>query len=459
MKRSFKNVLIILLVVLMILGILMPIFAETTPPFSDETYYNNLCSGMGYNENKETCESFKSYLRDKIKESNNSLANVEIKIENIRQDINKYTAEVQEYKNQIIDLENSAVEIQSSIVASENEIIRLEALITERVLTIEEKEARIKDYIALSQSQSRVNGYIEFVMGAQDFSEIIMRMEGLNRIKIFNETLIAELRAERAALEEDKANVESQKQYLVGEKELLEEQIIYTQSLETARNNLLASLHVLEDEAQAAADNINAKVAADAAIIESLKEVIVSTSGWTRPVAGGYRITEGVWSYSFGGGHMGVDLGVNTGTAVQAAGNGIVASTRGGCSTNGSWSCNGSYGNYVNIIIDVDGTMYGVLYAHLEAGSFNVSANQRINAGDVLARSGNSGASTGPHLHVEVILLPGSNIQEAWNAWGGSPNFNTGSASSGGQRCDMGYGAPCRLNPLSIFGYTVGGSH
>ncbi len=56
-------------------------------------------------------------------------------------------------------------------------------------------------------------------------------------------------------------------------------------------------------------------------------------------------------------------------------------------------------GNFVRILHD-DGTM-GV-YLHLMQGSVNVREGQRVLAGTALARSGNTGNSTGPHLHFVV---------------------------------------------------------
>ena len=458
MKFNFKNVIILLIVGLMILGIIMPIFAEDKPPYSDETYWNDKCAGIGYNNNKSNCAEYKQFLLAKIKDSNQSLKSVESDLEVIRKDIKKYGDEVLSYESQIKTLESSAATIKASIRTAEADIDALENQIVERIETIAEKEQRVKDYISVSQGQMRVNGYVEFVMGAKDFSDIVMRMEGLNRIKTFNEDLINELKSERAALEEDKLAVENQRELLVIEKETLEVQIKHTAALKEASNTIMLQLHKLESEAEAKADAIATTIAMDKEKSDSLKEKIVAlppSGSWTNPLRGGYRVVSKGWYYTNGYPHNGTDLGVDRGTPLVAVGSGIVASTFDGCGEGSPGNtCGYSYGNRVNIIVNIDGVIYGIVNAHLTAGSLTVSPGQLVSAGQVLGTTGNSGASTGPHYHMEIIRFAESNVVDAYSNWGNSPNFGTGSASSSGRRiCAWGAGAPCRIDPATIYGW------
>lgn len=71
-----------------------------------------------------------------------------------------------------------------------------------------------------------------------------------------------------------------------------------------------------------------------------------------------------------------------------------------GC-VQGSNSCNGGYGNYV-IIQHSDGNY--TLYAHLHTNTITVKAGDIVEQGQVIAKIGSTGNSTGPHLHFEVRL-------------------------------------------------------
>lgn len=85
--------------------------------------------------------------------------------------------------------------------------------------------------------------------------------------------------------------------------------------------------------------------------------------------------------------HKGVDVGVGIGTTVVAMKEGTI--TKAGRGT--------GYGNVI-YIKHADG--YETRYAHLSG--FNVRVGQQVKQGQVIARSGNTGVGTGPHLHFEI---------------------------------------------------------
>ncbi|MHB8842558.1 MAG: M23 family metallopeptidase, partial [Candidatus Aquicultor sp.] len=103
---------------------------------------------------------------------------------------------------------------------------------------------------------------------------------------------------------------------------------------------------------------------------------ITSPFGWRfHPVLGYSRM------------HTGIDLGCGSGTSVHA--------TKGGTVIMAGWM--GGYGNAV--VID-HGEGISSLYGHNK--SLTVSAGQHVVQGQVIAHSGSTGMSTGPHLHFEI---------------------------------------------------------
>lgn len=115
-----------------------------------------------------------------------------------------------------------------------------------------------------------------------------------------------------------------------------------------------------------------------------------------------FKVTQGYnGKYSHKGSNQyAIDWQMPEGTLVHAARGGVVArvkddSDKGGASIEFDW-----YNNYVLIRHD-DGTLGH--YCHLKKGSCLVKVGQTVAAGDIIARSGNTGFSSGPHLHFCVF--------------------------------------------------------
>ncbi len=96
--------------------------------------------------------------------------------------------------------------------------------------------------------------------------------------------------------------------------------------------------------------------------------------------------------------HKGTDMAVARGTPVHAAAAGTIIRAVDGC-TEGQTTCGGSFGNHV-IIQHADGR--ATLYGHMTQGTVRVHVNDHVECGQELGMSGNTGHSTGPHVHFEV---------------------------------------------------------
>jgi len=89
--------------------------------------------------------------------------------------------------------------------------------------------------------------------------------------------------------------------------------------------------------------------------------------------------------------HKGVDFGARRGTPIFAAGNGVIVKAK--------W--NGGYGKYIKI--RHNGRTY-TAYAHMKRFAKGLHVGTRVKQGDIIGFVGNTGRSTGPHLHYEVII-------------------------------------------------------
>lgn len=106
-----------------------------------------------------------------------------------------------------------------------------------------------------------------------------------------------------------------------------------------------------------------------------------------KPMTGTITSRFGAASSRRVGSHTGLDIAAPTGTAVRAAAGGTV-------------TFSGYKGSYGYMIVVNHGNGVETYYAH--CSKLNYSAGQTVNQGDVIAAVGNTGNSTGPHLHLEI---------------------------------------------------------
>lgn len=92
--------------------------------------------------------------------------------------------------------------------------------------------------------------------------------------------------------------------------------------------------------------------------------------------------------------HQGLDFVPGTGTPVSAIADGTVTTV----------DFNSGWGRHVIITHQIAGQQVQSLYAHMAADSVTVSVGQAVTVGTTIGKVGNTGVSTGPHLHLEIHL-------------------------------------------------------
>ena len=297
--------------------------------------------------------------------------------------------------------------------------IRLDQDITKTEAELKAAQERLQSREKVFYKRVRdiyINGrlsYLDVVVGSKDFSDFANRMEMLKRILQADMELINNIKTEReeiaskkAKLEADRAKVlelekvAQEKQTIINQKKaerqaVLERAMNDRDTAERAYNELMASsASITAMLQQRAAERAAAAAAASQGgsgggatttwvqgtgqLAAPVNAPITSDFGWRiHPIYGTSRL------------HAGTDFGVDEGTPVHAADGGVVVEA--------GWISGYGY----TVIID-HGNGMSTLYAH--NSDVAVSPGQTVSKGQVVSYSGNTGGSTGPHLHFEVRI-------------------------------------------------------
>lgn len=185
-------------------------------------------------------------------------------------------------------------------------------------------------------------------------------------------------------------------------------------------------------------------------LVDGNYEIDSYSSFWQNPVENG-TISAGCWSYPDGGLHLGLDIASAMYSDELAVANGIVLYAHAPVDSNngylGNWCGwpNGG-GNTICMVVAVNDRLYAISYAHL-SNEIYVTSGQQVSQGTVIAKSGNSGNSTGPHTHVEVFELKQdlNSIVEYFRNSGA--DFSFGCGYSEAATCS---GYACRIDPETV---------
>ena len=185
-------------------------------------------------------------------------------------------------------------------------------------------------------------------------------------------------------------------------------------------------------------------------LVDGNYEIDSYSSFWQNPIENG-TISAGCWSYPDGGLHLGLDIASAMYSDVLAVANGIVLYAHAPVDSNngylGNWCGwpNGG-GNTICMVVAVNERLYAITYAHL-SNEIYVTSGQQVSQGTVIAKSGNSGNSTGPHTHVEVFELKQdlNSIVEYFRNSGA--DFSFGCGYSEAATCS---GYACRIDPETV---------
>lgn len=203
----------------------------------NEAKYMSLCSSSQLtNDNKKTCESFNSYLKEKNKKLNKELQSQKSDAQNTANSLSAAEKKLNSINNSISSKEAEIKYVENSIQNTQNEI--------------DQNSQEIKDRMYVMQSYMNENTFINYIFGANNFTDMLSRIDSFNTLTYSDKELV------KTMVEKKKA-IESQKVTLENAKKVLESQKAEQAAIQTQYETLLE-----EQRKKVAATQVDANVAA-----------------------------------------------------------------------------------------------------------------------------------------------------------------------------------------------------
>ena len=276
----------------------------------------------------------------------------------------------------------AVAESEARIAATETEMATLHTAVVNRAVSV---YMRPKDNALVG------------IMGAKDIGDASRRSSLLAQVTNKDRDVLDRLRALREDLGDEKVKANTARDVAAERREVVLARLSELQTARKEKQRLSSALDARIRQYQAEADAVAAQESGLTALIRSREQTRasrgatdpgadgrVSGSGLAWPVRG--SVTSG-FGQRWGRLHAGIDVGAGMGVPIRAAKGGDVILA-------------GPYGGYGNAVVVDHGGGLTTLYAH--QSRIGTSDGASVGQGDVIGYVGNSGNSTGPHLHFET---------------------------------------------------------
>ena len=356
-------------------------------------------------------------IREANAASDSKVQTYEQQIEQLKKDQKLYEQQIKDAKanaasylkqKEILDKQINAyseqIEVSNALLIEYNNAIagKEEAIITKQ----SELDTRFEHFKARMRTsyEEGVMGYLTMLFSSKSISGFLTSLERMTNMLNYDKRTMEQINEEKSALSEEKSTLESikaaqqeihetlKKSEEELEKKSKEAQDLYEATIrdQSAKEKMLAEAKAAQKKAEQDLDKLLKEIAnknngvysggAFSWPLPQYENKITSKHGWRTYTIWGKVVTD----Y-----HRGIDISCPTGTPVYAGADGVVEVS--------GW--NDSYGYYVVIS---HGSGYTTLYAH--NSQLLVKQGQRVTRGQQISKSGSTGNSSGPHLHLEISI-------------------------------------------------------
>ena len=316
---------------------------------------------------------------------------------------------------QFIDLEQSRT--KADLALSEQKLLELTGQIQDLTQQIQEK-SKLIDYqrkilVSLIQSyyEDYQQGVLDVVLADQDFSEILSQSDYTEQSSMKVNEVLKSIQDTKKSLESEQADLEKKKAESESVKSDLQDKNLDLQYSENKKQVLLGQTQADKQKYEKLLtdieDEINqlqsVKGEADTSNLPPLKKGYFTYPVNPVVISQGYGKTSFSNHYSTGK-HNGIDFSIKYKNVYAAKGGRVLAIGNNGRYAYGRW-----------IAID-HGDGLVTLYGHFSKVS--VSKGESVIEGETIGISGNTGFSTGPHLHFSVFSKSSFEVVESKNVSG-----------------------------------------
>ena len=369
---------------------------------------------------------------NEITDLQNEQSNTQKKIDEAKEQKDQVSEEKSDAQSQVDELNSQIAEYESQIGDLEYKINDLNTQIEDAQNKINEKQANYDKQQELLEKrlvatyEAGETSFLDVLLSSRSLTDLISNYYYVSQIAEADISLMDKIENEKKEIEQAKTSLETNKKELDSSKAEKQSKSVQLQTAKNEKSKYVSQLSQEEQELQAEIDELtrdNQQILNDIRIaqekykkqLEELANKKPSTGGsssssgsgstgggstsgtsnpggFIRPVNGGTVTCNG--RYSSGKFHGAIDYGINVGTPVYAAADGVVLTTK---------NMTTSYGTHV-VIQHANGLQ--TWYAHGTPGTICVSPGQTVSQGQMIMKSGNSGNSQGPHLHFEVRKSP-----------------------------------------------------
>ena len=340
----------------------------------------------------KTAQEKKEDLQNQLKDAKDEKAEIADEKKSIASEINALSNKIDDYEAELEELNSKISKLKTSISANETEIKKLEKEYQEK------EEAFIERMVAIYEAGQTT--YLDLLLSSDDIVSFISNYYMINELAEADNAMMDSIQAQQEKIEKTKKELEEQKQEITESRNKVEAKKQELDSAKSSKETKVAKLSAKEKQIQKEMDKLNK------AIKEAQKEIdkavqsasgyqgsfsgtlswpVSSSSSYYNLITSGYGRRDQPTSGASTN-HKALDIGISYKTVYAPADGYIVTASR-----------QSGYGNF--IMIKHSNNLY-TCYGHLS--SYKVKTGQTVKRGDPIAVSGNTGVSTGPHLHWEV---------------------------------------------------------